>query len=49
VDLVLVHGNQRAQSARSELFEHDRVGGLVAFKDLGLDEGLVGRGKTYSG
>jgi hypothetical protein len=42
VDLVLVHGNQATQGGRVELLEHDRVGGLVAFEDLGLDEGFVG-------
>jgi len=42
VDLVLVHGDQSTKSSRVELLEHDTVGWLVAFKDLGLDEGGVG-------
>ena len=42
VNLVLVHGNQRAEGTGSELLEHDRVGGLVAFEDFRLDESFVG-------
>lgn len=42
VNLVLVHGDQSSESSRVELLEHDAVGRLVAFKDLGLDECGVG-------
>lgn len=41
VDLVLIEGDEGTKSTGSKLLEHDRVGGLVAFKDLGLDEGGV--------
>ncbi len=41
VDLVLVQSDKSAKGARVELLEHDRVGGLVALEDLGLDESLV--------
>lgn len=41
VDLVLVEGDKGTKGTGSEFLEHDRVGGLVAFKDLGLDEGGV--------
>jgi hypothetical protein len=42
LNLVLVHGDQSAESSRVEFLEHDAVGWLVAFKDLGLDESGVG-------
>lgn len=42
VDLVFVHGDQCTKGSRVEFLEHDAVGGLVAFKDLGLDESSVG-------
>jgi len=41
VNLVLVHGDQSTKGSRVELLEHDTVGWLVAFKDLGLDKGGV--------
>lgn len=41
VDLVLIEGDEGTKSTGGEFLEHDRVGGLVAFKDLGLDEGRV--------
>lgn len=37
-DLVLVQSDQRTESARGQLVEHDRVGGLVAFEHLVRDE-----------
>jgi hypothetical protein len=43
VDLVLVEGNERTKSAGGELLEEDRVGGLVALEDLGLDKRGVRR------
>ena len=42
VDLVLVQGDEGTKGTRGELLEHDRVGGLVALEDLGLDESGVG-------
>jgi hypothetical protein len=42
VNLVLVHGDQSTKGSRVEFLEHDTVGWLVAFKDLGLDKGGVG-------
>lgn len=42
VNLVLVHGDQSAKGSRVEFLEHDTVGWLVAFKDLGLDKSGVG-------
>jgi hypothetical protein len=42
VNLVLVHGDQSTKGSRVEFLEHDTVGWLIAFKDLGLDKGGVG-------
>jgi hypothetical protein len=42
VNLVLVHGDQSTKGSRVKFLEHDTVGWLVAFKDLGLDKGGVG-------
>jgi hypothetical protein len=42
VDLVFVHGDQSSEGTRVEFLEHDAVGGLVAFEDLGLDKSSVG-------
>ena len=36
-DLVLVHRNERAEGARVEAVEHERVGRLVAWEDLGKE------------
>jgi hypothetical protein len=44
VNLVLVHGDQCTKCSRSKLLEHDAVGGLVAFEDLGLDQSGVRSG-----
>jgi hypothetical protein len=38
VDLVLVQCNQSTEGTGSEFLEEDRVGGLVALEDLGLDK-----------
>lgn len=38
---MLVHGDERTESRRGELLEEDRVRGLVALEDLGLDKRLV--------
>lgn len=44
VNFVLVKRDQSTEGTRVELLEHDAVGGLVAFENLGLDERGVGCG-----
>jgi hypothetical protein len=41
VNLVLVESDQATQSLGGQLLEQDRVGRLVAGKDLALDERFV--------